>query len=179
VLRRPIESTLTPAIRVVEPRPPAEREGPIERREHQLAIDPRPRGPADHPTRIEIEHHGQVEPPLARGEIGEIGRPGLIGRRHRKRLIEPVGRNGEGMIAVRRQPESPARHPLQPGRPQEPRDPLPADREPLLLEIPENSRTPVGPLPAPMARRDPDLQLQIPHRTGTGLPPAPGVVAAP
>jgi hypothetical protein len=142
---------------MVEGRPAAERQRPIERRQREGPIEARAGRPADDAPRMEVEDDGQVEPALAGREIGEIRRPDVIGDRDCKLLLEQVGRDREGMSAVGRDPEPPASHTLEARGAQEPGGSLPPDRDPIVSKIAEDPRTPVGPVTAAMTRRDPHL----------------------
>jgi len=63
-------------------RGPALGEGHLQRRGRQLGSQMIIRGPADDLSRTKIDDHRQIQPPLARGNVRDVRRPGLIRRRH-------------------------------------------------------------------------------------------------
>src|SRR5437899_10872711 len=80
LLRGPVESTLTAAIGMMEQplrRAPA-RQGHPERVEREVVRDALVHRPADGEARTEIEDHRQVEPTLARRNVGDVGDPRLV-----------------------------------------------------------------------------------------------------
>src|SRR5438445_5357312 len=80
VLRRPVELRLTAPIGMMEQplrRVPA-RQGHPERVEREVVRDALVHRPADGEARTEIEDHRQVEPPLARRNVGDVGDPRLV-----------------------------------------------------------------------------------------------------
>lgn len=68
-------------------------QGHHQRIEHTAGIDAATHGPADHLTREQIDHHGQVRPALMGADVGDIGHPRLIGLRHGELALQVVGRD--------------------------------------------------------------------------------------
>lgn len=59
-------------------------------------------GPPHDPAGKEVEHHRQIQPPFACPAIGNIDAPFLVGGRRNKILIQQIGRDRVGMVAVGR-----------------------------------------------------------------------------
>ena len=99
MLRRPVEPGLTPAIGMKKQpgRGPATRQGHPERVEGEVVRDAVVHGPANGEARIEIEDHRQVEPPLARGNVGDVRDPRLVRARALESPGEDVGGDGKRM----------------------------------------------------------------------------------
>ncbi len=53
---------------------------------------------ADHGARVEVEHHGEVEPALRGPDIGDIPGPHSVRTRHRELAIKYVRRHGHPVI---------------------------------------------------------------------------------
>ena len=64
-------------------------------------------GPAHRAAGVEVEHEGEIEPALRRRDVGQVGQPDPVWRLRREVALEQVGRDREGMPAVRR-PTEPA-----------------------------------------------------------------------
>jgi hypothetical protein len=77
-------------------------DGHSERGDGELGAHVVAHGPTDHLAGEEIEDHGQVEPPLAGRDVGNVGQPDLIGPVGHKILIQQVWRHRQGMLAVGR-----------------------------------------------------------------------------
>jgi hypothetical protein len=109
VLRRPLESALAAAIRVVrEPGigpPVGDRHA--QRRQGQFPRHGRRHGPADHLAGKQVQHDGQVEPALLGRHVGDVGQPDLVWCCCRELPCQQVGRQRQGMVAVGRGPEPP------------------------------------------------------------------------
>src|SRR5690606_471617 len=58
--------------------------------EHQIAVDATAHGPTHHGAGEEIQHHGQIQPSLVRADVGAVGDPRLIRRRHIKLLLQEI-----------------------------------------------------------------------------------------
>jgi hypothetical protein len=50
-------------------------------------------GPTHHLPGRQIQHRGEIQPSLARGNVGHVGQPHAVGYRGRELLLEQVGRN--------------------------------------------------------------------------------------
>src|SRR5437899_2960474 len=119
LLRGPVESTLTAAIGMMEQplrRAPA-RQGHPERVEREVVRDALVHRPADGEARTEIEDHRQVEPTLARRNVGDVGDPRLVRPSTLELPRQDVGGDGKRMPRLRRDPKQgggavrPAREP--------------------------------------------------------------------
>jgi len=58
--------------------------GVIQSFNHQVCIRTGGHGPANNPASIEIQHNGQITPPLAAPDIGNVTTPDLVGPVHCK-----------------------------------------------------------------------------------------------
>ena len=63
-------------------------------------MHPRLHGPTDHPARIEINHHGQIQKAFMGLDIGNVGDPGLIRCCRVEVLFELVGRYDGRLAAI-------------------------------------------------------------------------------
>src|SRR5437899_5481400 len=103
LLRGPVESTLTAAIGMMEQplrRAPA-RQGHPERVEREVVRDALVHRPADGEARTEIEDHRQVEPTLARRNVGDVGDPRLVRPSTLELPRQDVGGDGKRMPRLR------------------------------------------------------------------------------
>src|SRR3954471_22909554 len=78
----------------------SDRQSLAQRLKRQLLVQSIADGPADHPPRKQIQHHSEVEPALARPQIGDIRFPLLVRALGREVLLEEIGSDREGMMAV-------------------------------------------------------------------------------
>ena len=69
-----------------------------ERRRGQLLSQAALHSPGNDPARIEIQHHGEIEPALACRNIRDVARPDLVGVRHRKLTIEILLRTNLSLL---------------------------------------------------------------------------------
>jgi len=58
-------------------------------------------GPANHPPRMQVQNHGQIQPTFARPDITDINNPFLVGPIRCKVAVQQVRRDVELVIAVR------------------------------------------------------------------------------
>jgi hypothetical protein len=56
---------------------------------------PAPHRPGNSHARVEVQHHGQIQPALRRPDVGDVAGPHPIGLGHGELTIERVG--GDGM----------------------------------------------------------------------------------
>jgi len=75
--------------------------------ERELLGDPVAHRPADDAARVQVEDYRQVEPAFPGRNVRDVGHPDRIGRGRRELARQHVGRDGEGMPGVRRDPIPP------------------------------------------------------------------------
>ena len=134
-------------------------------------------GPADHPSRSQVKHDSQENPPLTRTYVGEIGYPDLVELLDTKATLEsvlqvsplralPTGPAGSG----HHRPDSLSSH--------EPCDSVPAAAKPARPQLGPHARTAVS-APAKVVNVA-DLRSEgaILPRPRTRRPVAPRVIAA-
>src|SRR5271169_1367497 len=113
VLRRPLESALAATVGMMD-QPcswAAHDEGFAERLESQVPVQPVAGRPTDNPTCEQVDDDCQIEPSLAGPDIGNVGAPFLVRPRCGEVLIEQIGGDRPGVMAVSR----PFEPPLLPG----------------------------------------------------------------
>ncbi len=179
MLRRPLESTLTALVRVVDHTgcPPLPQRH-VERVQHELRAQVVRHRPADDSSTPRIDHDRQVQESGPRRHVRDVRHPELVGTRCSEVALDEV--RGRTRVAIPpRRPRSPStRDPLDPGPAHEPRDPLATDRYAIGGELGMDPRNPVGPSRALMDLHDPVLQRLVRAGSRGRLPLAPRVVAA-
>src|SRR5438093_737398 len=73
--------------------------------QRQVLVEARPERPANDPSRREIEHDGQIQPPLARRDVGDVRDPRAIWLRmplERELAIEHIPRDRLRVVRLRR-----------------------------------------------------------------------------
>jgi hypothetical protein len=81
---------------------------------HQKRHDDKPgfergrKGPAEHAFAVGVDHHGQVEPAGAGGQIGDVGLPHLVASGDRPGLGESIGRDRAVVVGLGRARAKPA-----------------------------------------------------------------------
>ena len=151
---------LTSAIRMMQQ---ARRRAPAgqrqaERVEGEVVGDALAHRPADGEARAEIEDHRQVEPALARRDVGDVGHPRLVGHGPLELSRQDVGRDRKRVTRVRRDPEASAAPGDQPADPHEARHALATRAAAAGRQLGVNPRAAVA-LPAlGMDRRDLEAQ---------------------
>src|SRR5688500_1862140 len=160
----------------------AMREGHAERGERQLLIDARAERPAHHASRRQIENDGEVEPPLARGDVSEIRYPHAVRRHgvpHPELPRQYVGGDSLGVIRLRGDPVARRALRAKPRGPHQPRDAVLPAGNPQRPQFLMHARAPVAAvhlvvdLPNPIAQ---PAVLPDPLRERARPP---GVVAGP
>src|SRR3989449_7298058 len=133
--------------------------------------------PADGEARVEIEDHRQVEPALARRDVGDVGHPRLVGRGPLDRPGRGVGGAGKRGPGVLRPRDPPAAPGGQPAAPHQSRHAVPARAAAAVRQLSVNPRAAVA-LPAlGMDRRDLEAQPVVRPRPGRRRARLPGVEA--
>ena len=114
MLRRPVESALNSAIRMVDQagRWPLPLDGHVQGFQGYLGMQGVAHAPAHDLAGVHVEDGGKIEPTFARRDIREISAPNLVGSLSREVALQPVGRDGVVMAAIRR--SCPARQGCQP-----------------------------------------------------------------
>ena len=135
--------------------------------------------PAHDAAREEIEHDGQMEPPLARAHRGDVGDPAAIRCGGVKVSLQPVGRGwelgthggGPAKLALGARDDAVPTH--------ESSDAVATARDAPLHQVLMNARRAVCLAPARIGRANVDEQRVValgPARRGSARP---GVIAAP
>lgn len=103
VLRRSLESGLTPLIRVDQelvgfnlPVP----QGPVEGLQHQRRLHGRAHGPADHTAAVQVDPDGQIPPARCGADVSDVTGPGAVGRQGREVLLQQVLSDSSGPTAA-------------------------------------------------------------------------------
>lgn len=161
MLRRPLESTLAPSIRVMQHglglAPPPDRHH--QRIRDQLCRHRRLHGPAHHPSGEETHDGGDVEPPFGSPEIGEVGHPFAVRGRGVKLAIEHIRQDRAWRPRAGIGGHPPPSWPRPQGvLPHQPLDAMQAARLPLGQQVVPHSSRAVGPVTLQETR--PDLGAQ-------------------
>ena len=136
----------------------ASHQSPAERLDGKVALQAVTRGPADDPSREEVEHDGEVEPALRRPDVGDIGPPLLVRAVRREVLRHEIGRlrgsesdpgdrfpeRRPGMFTVGRAFEAPLLPRDQPVLAHQPRRAMPHDLMALVDELAVHARAAIG-----------------------------------
>src|SRR2546427_762715 len=80
--------------------------------------------PAHHPTRVEIEQHGQVQEARAGADDGQVTHPHSVGYWHVKLALHQVGRGRRGGVMLHDDSEAALAPRLDPGPPSQSRYPM-------------------------------------------------------
>ena len=110
----------------------------------EVALQTITRGPADDATREEVQNDGEVEPALRRPDAGDVGPPLPVRAIRREVLRHEIGRNGPGVLAVRRALEAPLLTRDQPVLAHQPRCAMPPDLMALVDEVAVHARAAIG-----------------------------------
>src|SRR5262249_23747808 len=113
--------------------------------------DERAHRPADDHSRVEVEHRGEEEPPLAGAQVRDVPDPALVGSARLEITVEQVGRHREVVLAVGGLDPALPGLPLQAKLLHQPDDPLAADADALRLQLLVDAGTAVG-FPADLVR---------------------------
>ena len=120
------------------------RQGHPERVEREVVRDALVHRRADGEARTEIEDHRQIEPPLARRNVGDVGDPRLVRSGTLELPRQNVGGDGKQMLRLRRDPKPQAAPGGQPAHQHEPRHTLATRPAPALPELRVNPGAPVA-----------------------------------
>ena len=111
---------------------------------NELLGDSAVHGPSnDHPG-IQIDAHGQIQPPFLGRYVGDIGGPDLVGASHIEVLIQHVGGNGQIMFRIRCRPELSLGFCFDPELPHESRNTVATTAEALRAQIRMDSWCAIG-----------------------------------
>src|SRR6266545_4282470 len=170
-----VAAILAAAIRVMNQ--PGKRSPPEPRHaqgiDHQLLGHPLAHRPADDLAGVEIKHDRQIQPTLARGDIGNVRSPHLIRTLGFKVLVEPVRCHRQRVLRVGRRLETPLVPAAQSVLPHQSLHPPLAHGNAAPFELLVDARRPVGGFGLLMNLADVRQQLAIaepPLRTLTALP---------
>jgi hypothetical protein len=143
VLRQPVEPELPAAIAVMyEPvTVGAGMQRLLQRVQRQVCAERRCHAPAHDPASEDVDDERDVDEPIPRRDIGEIGYPKRVGTRRRERALDEICRASRAVVPYGRDGErSTAGHAPQAHGPHEPldraargHDPFPAELAPHLL----------------------------------------------
>src|SRR2546425_742888 len=168
---------MRPAIGVVEHArwrcPPLQRAA--QRWHGELLAWGRPRCPADHAARREIEHHREIQPPLGRRARRDVTCPAAVERGHLKATLQPIG-GRRRPIRLRGAPIPSTPLPTQPVEPHQPRHPLPTARPVLGRDLAMDRGPPIPVRVIGVYRRDRPPHPRVRLSPGTRRPPPPRVV---
>jgi hypothetical protein len=67
--------------------------------EHQFCVNTTAHGPAHQSTRVQVQHHSQVQPTLVGADVGDVGEPRLVYAVWRELSIQMVRRNAHQDLA--------------------------------------------------------------------------------
>jgi hypothetical protein len=84
-------------------------QGPAQSRQHRAGGQAGPGAPADDPPAPQVQNHGHVEPAFARGHVGQVADPDLVGAGGRRPPGQAAGRQGPVVGAVGGAGDEPAR----------------------------------------------------------------------
>src|SRR5215210_75529 len=180
MLRRPPESALTAAVRMVEQAGSrsSHDEGSSQRGERQLLVQPVADCPAHHAPGVEVHNDRQVQPAFSRPDVGEVRTPLLVGSLRREVLLEEVGRDREGMKAVGGALEATLLPGSEPVLAHQPSRSTPTHNEADILQLACHARAAVGPVRQLEGRADMGKQHEVLSLPPTGGTAPPGEVAA-
>jgi hypothetical protein len=132
-----------------------------QRLKRQFLVQPVTHRPANHPPSEEIEDDGQVQPALTRPHVRNIGAPLLVRALSREVLLEQVGRDRKGVMAVGGALEAPLLPGLEAVLAHQPSRSAATHRQALLLQFTGHARTAVGLMGEGEGRADVGQQNQI------------------
>jgi hypothetical protein len=81
---------------------PAQRNGHVQGTDREIFLHPVADGPTYHPAGMQVEDDGQINPALARPDIGDVAGPFLVGLARSEILLQEIWRDVECMVAVSR-----------------------------------------------------------------------------
>jgi hypothetical protein len=119
----------------------------------------------------------QVQLAFQRGDLLDIGDPALVGRGRGELALDQVRGGPGGRVAAGDPAASAAVRADQPGRAQQPRDPLATHPLAVLAQVGVDARRPVDAPGGAVERADLGGQPRVLPRARAGLAPSPGVVA--
>ena len=122
--------------------------GHIERIDNELLGDSAVHGPSDDHPGIQVDAHGQVQPPFLSGYVGDVGGPDLVGASHIEVLIQYVGSNGQIVHRVRCRFELSLGFCFDPKLPHESRNSVATTAEALRAQLGMDSRCAIRPVAA-------------------------------
>src|ERR671920_275638 len=135
-------------------------------------------GPTDHPSGKQVEHNGQIEPAFTRPHVRDIRVPFLVRAPGREVLVEEIGSDREGVMAVGGAFEAALLPGFQAVLAHQPGGAAPTTLQPLVLQLAGQTRAAVGSMRAGKGRADVGQQHQILPLTRARRSGSPGEVAA-
>jgi hypothetical protein len=160
VLRRLVEAALAATIGVVEQAqrgaPPGQ--GHFEGGEREVAGDSIAHGPTDGEAGAEVHDHGEVQPALARRNVGDIGDPRLVWRGLLKLPRQDVRGDRTWVTRISGDSKLPAPTGRQTASPHQPRHALATRAAAAGAELGVNARAPIPSSALGVDRRDLEAQ---------------------
>jgi len=112
----------------------------------QIAVQTIGHRPADDAAGEQVDDNGQIQPPLAGPDVGDVGGPFLVRSLRREVLVDDVRCDRPGMVAIR----GPLEPPLLAGSKailaHQPSRPATPDEKAVILEFPCHARAAIGPV---------------------------------
>ena len=149
----------------------------LERSEGELRVQVWPERPADHESRVQIQHDGQVAPPGTRTQVGDVGDPDLVDGLCREVLIEDVGSDRIRVLRVRRRLELLRLGADQSALSHQASDPVPTASLAVLAQVGVDPHRAIPAAILLVRSTDLDLEAAIFPAPGALRSRAPGVVA--
>jgi hypothetical protein len=153
-------------------------DGHVEGVEDELGAEVVGHRPADHPTRVDIQDDGQIQPARPGRDVGDVSRPDTVGCGRSELAVDQVrSRRGPGVASGQAPPPAPVAAD-EPGGPHQPGHPLAAYLHTVVQ--PQLGMDPWGTIGGPAASMDrPDLlsELLVDDRSSRRWPALPGVEA--
>lgn len=135
-------------------------------------------GPSDDHSGIQVDAHGQVQPPFLGRYVGNVGGPYLVGAGRFKVLVQQVGGNGQIMLGIRCRPELSLGFGFDTKLPHESGNAGAPTAQSLRAQIRMDSWRAIRPVAAPEDVEYPGLKLFIFPASTTCGPLQPSIVAA-
>ena len=154
------------------------RERHVESVEHDAGLQIGREGPSDDPARPGVENHRGVKKAGQRRQEGDVGHPQLIGLLgHEVAADEIAGGMMVCRLPRRDRPASAPADALDPCRPRQPSNLLPANREAIGLQLCVNTRRAIGSMRSGVDRADMTRQIGVSGRPCRSWSAPPGAIA--
>lgn len=158
---------------------PTGRKCHLQRLDGQVLIWLRSHCPANHPARVQIKQHGQIQPATPRRDGGQVAHPDLIGGESHENLVHAVGCRWGKLLPFDHEAEPPHAASFESVQPAQLGDPVAAARDSRCQQGVPHLDGPIVPFGLPMEL------LNLLKHAGVGAGPragwaaSPSVVAAP